>query len=573
MSVPPSLLLRARRVPGRPAVSDDNHPVVRAVAELERGRESYAKLAWPDAYAALTAADQAVGLGAEDLELLARSAYMLGRDDDYVGGLERAHRAHLDAGEALRAVRCAFWIGHNWLFRGETVPARGWFARAQRLLERDGGDCVERGWLLIPVWLEQLGRGDWEAGYATAAEAAAIGERFGDADLVWLARDDQGRALLGQGRVEDGLRLVDEALVVANAGELSPIITGIVYCNTIAFCRDAYEIGHAREWTAALTRWCESQPEMVAHNGLCLVHRAEILQLQGAWADALEEARRAAERFTQGVLNQIACGTAFYRQGEIHRLRGELDAAESAYREASRYGCDPQPGLALLRLAQGNRDAAAAAIRRAVGETSKPLKRAALLPAYVEIMLEADDVETARSACRQLEEIAQRQGSDALDAMSAYARGTVALAEGDAQAGLMAARRGSQTWQELNAPYETARCRVLVGLACRSLGDEDTAALELESARGVFAQLGVLPAVTSVEARIPSAGVLDAYGLTVRELEVLRLVAAGNTNRDIASALVISERTVARHLQNIFAKLRVSSRTAASAFAFEHDLV
>jgi DNA-binding CsgD family transcriptional regulator len=529
--------------------------------------------AWLEAYTALTAADEAVGLDAEDLELFARSAYMLGRDDDYVSGLERAHLAYLNIGEALRAVHCAFWIGHNMLFRGETVRAGGWFARAQRLLEQDGRDSVERGWLLVPAWLEQMARGDWEAGCATAAEAAAIGERFGDADLVWLARDDQGRALLAQGRVEDGLRLIDEALVVATGGQLSPVVTGIVYCNTIAFCRNAYEIRRAREWTDALTRWCESQPEMVAHNGLCLVHRAEIMQLQGAWDEALQEAGRAAERFTEGVLNQIACGAALYRQGEIHRLRGEPDAAEAAYREATRYGSEPQPGLALLRMAQGNRDAAAAGIRRAVGETTSPLKRAALLSAYVEIMLDAEDVETARSACRQLEEIAQRQGSDALQAMSAYARAIVALADGDPQAGLAAARRSAQMWQKLTAPYEAARCRVLVGLACRSLGDEDTAAMELEAARGVLAQLGAVPALARVEALMPSSGLPSAHGLTARELEVLRLVAAGKTNRQVASALVISERTVARHIQNIFAKLRVSSRTEASAFAFERDLV
>jgi ATP/maltotriose-dependent transcriptional regulator MalT len=208
-----------------------------------------------------------------------------------------------------------------------------------------------------------------------------------------------------------------------------------------------------------------------------------------------------------------------------------------------------------------------------VGETTKPLKRAALLPAYVEIMLEAEDVETARSACRQLEEIARRHDSDALNAMSAYARATVALADGDPRAGLVAARRGARTWQELTVPYEAARSRVLVGLACRSLGDDDTAALELETARGVFAQLGAVRDLARVEALIAGAGLLDAHGLTARELEVLRLVAAGKTNREVASALVISERTVARHLQNIFAKLRVSSRTAASAFAFEHGLV
>ena len=204
---------------------------------------------------------------------------------------------------------------------------------------------------------------------------------------------------------------MDEVLVAATAGELSPIVTGIVYCNTIAFCRDVYELRHAREWTEALTRWCDEQPEMVAHNGLCLVHRAEIMQLQGAWDDALEEARRAAERFTRGVLNQLACGKALYRQGEVHRLRGEFAAAEEAYREASRCGCEPQPGLALLRLAQGKATAAAAAIRRAVGEATQPLARAALLPAYVEIMLAVGELERRGRRLRaSSSEIAERQG-------------------------------------------------------------------------------------------------------------------------------------------------------------------
>lgn len=294
-----------------------------AIPELERGRECYAASAWSEAFESLSSADRSAPLGADDAELLARAAYMLGRDDDYVGSLERAHRAHLDAGEVAGAARCTFWIGHNLLFRGERGRASGWFSRGQRLLESVADECVERGYLLIPVWLGQMGSGEYEAARATAAEAAELGDRFGDRDLVWLARDDQGCALIKQGRVAEGLRLVDEVLVAATAGELSPIVTGIVYCNTIAFCRDAYELRHAREWTEALTRWCARQPEMVAHNGLCLVHRAEIMQLRGAWEEALEEARRAAERFTRGVLNELACGKAHYRQGEVHRLRGD----------------------------------------------------------------------------------------------------------------------------------------------------------------------------------------------------------------------------------------------------------
>ncbi len=498
---------------------------------------------------------------------------MLGRDDGYVSALERAHHAYLESGEPLRAVRCAWWIGHNLLFRGETGPAGGWFARARRLLERERRDCVERGYVLIAALLEHLFGGDHEAAHASAVEIAGIGERFGDQDLVALGLMEQGHALVRQGRTEDGLRLVDESMVAVTTGELSPIVAGIVYCNTIAFCQSVYELRRARDWTAALTRWCAQQPDMVAHNGLCLVHRAQLMTLGGAWRDALAELRRLGERFTEGALNQRALGHAAYGEGELHRLQGEFVAAEAAYRRASRLGREPQPGLALLRLAQGNGGDAAAAIRRAVGETTRPLARAALLPAYVEVMLAVGDLEAARSACRELNEIAERQGTDLLDAMAAQGRGEVALAEGDAQTALVALRRACQAWQELDAPHEVARARVLLGLTCRSLGDEDTAGFELEAARGAFAQLGATPALAWVDALTGGAAPADDHGLTARELEVLRWVAAGKTNREIASALVISERTVARHLQNIFAKLRVSSRTAAGAFAFEHGLV
>jgi DNA-binding CsgD family transcriptional regulator len=544
---------------------------------LLQGRRAYQDEAWLRALDALQLADAEGPLGPEDLELLARSAYMVGRDDEYVAALERAHQGYLDLGEHARAVRCGFWIGHSFLFRGERARATGWFARSQRVLDGVAGECVERGYLLIPAWLEQMGRGDFEAGHRSALEAAEIAERFGDADLLWLARDEQARALIGLGRVEEGLRLVDETLVAAAAEELSPIVTGIVYCNTISFCRAVHEVRHVREWTDALTSWCDRQPEMVAHNGLCLVHRAEIRLLRGDWDAALEEARRSAERFSQGALNRLGVGNAFYCQGEAHRLRGDLDAAEEAFRQASQHRFEPQPGLALLRLAQGNADAAGAAVRRVLVEVTAPLRRANVLPAFVDIMIATGSLESARAGSVELQEIADRYRREALIAGAARAQGAVALAEGDAAAALQALRSALDIWNELGAPYEVARVRVLVGLACRELADEDGALLELEAARASFDGLGAASDAAHVErllsARAARGEAAGSHGLTSRELQVLRLVAAGKSNRQIARELFISEHTVARHVQNIFAKLAVTSRTAATAYAFEHQLV
>jgi DNA-binding CsgD family transcriptional regulator len=496
---------------------------------------------------------------------------MLNRDDEFAATMERAHRAHLEAGNGPRAVRCAFWVGMSLATRGEVGQASGWFGRGQRLLERERRDHVERGYLLIPVLLQHVAAGHPEAAHATAAEAVEIGERFGDPDLVAMGLHEQGHALVRQGRIEEGLRLLDETMVAVTAGELSPIVTGLVYCNVIAFCQEVSEVRRAREWTAALTRWCEQQPDMVAHTGQCLLHRAEIMELSGAWPAALEEARRAGERFVKQA-RRAAAGHASYRQGEVHRRRGEFDAAEAAYRDASRCGWEPQPGLALLRLAQGDSGAAAASIRRVVGETADPPKLARLLPAYVEIMLAAGDADEARTACARLGKLSAGREEGMRAALVAQARGAVELEGGDAEAALVWLRRAWQVWEEVDAPYEAARTRVLLGLACRALGDDDAAALELDAARGSFAELGAAIDLARVEALSGGAGA-DAHGLTARELEVLRLVAAGETNRSIATRLVLSERTVDRHVSNILAKLRVPSRSAATAYAYEHQLV
>lgn len=541
------------------------------VQALERARSAFAARAWGDAFATFSEADRESPLGPEDLELLATCAFMLGRDDDYVAILERAHQAHLEADDARRAILSAFWIGMNLVLRGEMGPASGWLGRAQRMLERLDEDSVARGYLLIPLVFQQEAAGNFEAAAALAGEAAEIAERFGDVEGLALSLQAQGYMLLKAGRLKEGFALLDESMVAVVAGQLSPIPTGIVYCGVILACQEVFEVRRAREWTAALTRWCRQQPDLVAFTGRCLLHRAEIMQLSGAWHEALEEARSASRRFAE--TRNPAVGLALYREAELLRLQGELDAAEDAYREASRRGWEPQPGLAQLRLAQGRPDAAVAAIRRFAAETREPLKRAGLLPAYVEIMLAVGEVDEAQAACAELETIAASYESAMLRALEARARGAVALAQGDAAAALVALRESLGGWQELEAPYEEARTRVLVAEACRALGDDDAAELELDASRHAFVELGARPDLARVEDVALSGAPAPTHGLTARELEVLRLVAVGRSNKEIAAALVISEHTVARHLQNIFAKLDVSSRAAAGAFAFEHGLV
>ena len=544
---------------------------------LKRGRRAFDDHAWLTAFQSLTIADADGALGADDLERLGQSAYMIGQDDEYVAAFERAHQLRLESHEIPRASGLAFWIGHSFLFRGERARATGWFARAQRLLDDSGANCVERGYLLIPIWLEQMGAGKFDEGYATAVEGARIGERFGDADLLWLARDEQARALLRLGRFKEGFRLVDETLAAASANELTPIVTGIIYCNTIAFCRAVHDVRHVSEWTKALTAWCERQPEMVAHNGLCRVHRAESLRVTGDWSAATAEAQRCIDRFTAGALNKMAYGRALYCLGEAHRLRGDFTAAEEAYRQASLKGCEPQPGLALMRLAQGHSEAAAATIRRVIGETTLPLRRVGVLPAYVEIMIATGSLESARAACTDLAELTGQFDSESVQATAAFARGTTSLAEGRFAEALIDLREALGIWMDLDAHYEVARTRQAIGMACRALGDHDTAALELSAAYATFEELGAVVHVENIRPLIsPAFGKGEAapsHGLSAREIQVLRLVADGKSNRDIAEALFISEHTVARHVQNIFSKLAVSSRAAATAFAYSNQLI
>ncbi len=410
-------------------------------AELERAREYHQRQAWADACDLFQAIDRVAPLAINDLGRLAEATHILGRFEEAVRLLQRVYYVHVHAGETGKAVRAAFYLWHALSAKGEFGHAGGWIARARRLTEREPG-CAELGFLFIPEAQRQFGECDFAGAFATAGQAAVLADRLADHDLVAIAVHIQGRARIRQGRVVEGLALLDEALVEVTAGETSAGATSWIYCSVIDACRELCELRRAREWTLALNAWCDARPQYTGvFSAICRVHRAELLLLDGAWPDAVREAELACEQLTRG--NGVAmAGPAFYQLGEAYRLRGDWAAAEDAYRNASRYGGQVQPGLALLWLRQGRVDASAAAIRRALAETSEPLPRSRIVPAYVEIMLASHDAAAARQGAQELGDIAEAHDTAALRARSAYAAGAVLLAEGAPDAALPDAASG-----------------------------------------------------------------------------------------------------------------------------------
>ena len=551
---------------------------------IEQGRTAFVRRAWSETHRWLAAADAEGTVGPEDLQRLAVSGFLTGRDETAEDAWARAHQAFLDRGDVEAAVRCAFWLGMVLITgQGDEVRGGGWIARAQRLVEASGlRDDAVRGYVLLPGALRALEAGDPELARDAFVEAAEIGQRFEEADLVALARLGQGQSLIRLGEARHGAELLDEVMVEVEGDRVSPLTAGIVYCAVILACQQIFDLPRAQAWTRVLSRWCDEQPDLVRFRGTCLVHRSELAALRGDWDAAVAEADRACRHLADPP--DPAVGLAWYQRAELHRMTGQLSSAETAYERAATHGHDPHPGLALLWLARGRTEAAAAAVRRVLGdrrdpypgvvaEMAGPRPRAEMLAAAVEILVAAGDLPAAGVAADELQRMAGERQTPLCTAVAARALGTVLLAREEPSAALEVLGRARRCWTELQAPYETARTRVLEARALRALGDDDTAAIEERAAAGVFDEVGAALDLARLE--VPPAGDTSepAGGLTAREIEVVRLVAAGRTNREVADALVISDKTVARHLHNVFTKLDLPNRSAATAWAYEHGLV
>jgi len=527
---------------------------------------------WTETYAQLLKEDQEHTLEPDELETLALAAYLTGRDTESFQIFERAHQGYLDREKTKKAVRCAFWLGLMLMNAGERARSSGWLARGERLLnDGQNQDCAEKGMLLIPMALGELYSGNAHGAREIFEKVTRMGEQFHNADLITLGRLGLGQAMIQQGDLSNGIKLLDETMIALETEAVFPLVNGIVYCAVIETCRKVWDLDRAQEWTSALARWCDAQPDMVPFRGECLVRRAEIFQFHGEWPRALEESADACDLLTRHP--GTAAGEAYYRKAELLRLGGDLEKAENCYREAAKRGRNPQPGLALLRLAQGKSDAAETSIRNTLRETKDNKVRAELLPAVVSIMLAVNQIEEAHKAASELYDIASDYNAPYLLAMSACCMGSVFLVKGNVQPALEHLQKALKIWNSLNLPYESACARELKGLVYRKMKDKDNSEAELAAAKWVFEQLKAMPDLARVNRLLNGKGDLETHGLTLRELQVLSLVATGRTSKSIATELFISERTVDRHLSNIFNKLGVSSRVEATAFALTNKML
>ena len=528
---------------------------------------------WTEVYEQLLKAEQEHTLEPKELEKLALSAYLTGRDTESFQILERAHQGYLDQETTEKAIRCAFWLGLMLMNTGERARGGGWIARGERLIsEIHNPECPEQGFLLDPQGIGALSAGHSAKAQQIFERVTSAGEQFHNVDLLALGRLGLGQAMIQQGELDKGIKLLDETMVTIETEEVFPLVSGIAYCAVIETFRKVWDLERAQEWTAALTRWCDAQPDLVPFRGQCLVRRAEIFQFHGEWPKALEETMDACNLLTQHHSESVA-GEAYYRQAELHRLVGKYKKAEDCYNEAAKRGRNPQPGLALLRLALGQHDSAETSVTNTLQETKDLKRRAELLPAVVSIMLAVQHTEVALKAANELCGIAKDFNVPYLLAMCAHCRGSVFHAMGDAQPALEQLQKALKFWNTLNLPYESACTRELKGLVYLEMNDKDNSEAELMAAKWVFEQLGATPDLERVNRLLDSERDAMTYGLSLRELQVLSLLASGKTNKSIAHELFISERTVDRHVSNIFTKLGVSSRVEATAFALTNQML
>ena len=534
--------------------------------------ELAARGAWEEAYQKLAIDDGTTQLSGNDLEALATAAYMTGREEKYADILARAFEAFSAEGIPLRAARAAFWIGLTLMFRGEMGRGSGWLARCEGIVKEQGTNCAERGYVLLPRVEGAFAAGDIAEAERLASEALKIGEQCGDPDLTEMARHLIGRARIVSGAMHEGIALLDETMLAAAERQLSPIATGLIYCSVIEAYQKFQVLDRAREWTEALTTWCAEQPQLVAFTGRCLIHRSEILTFDGKWSHAVEEASAACQRL-KSAPNEHHAGPAYYQKGEVMRLSGRFDEADESFRAASRLGFDPQPGLALMSLRQGRLAAAWAGIRRSLVAVNSLPERMRLLPATVEIALAAGAMDQAEQYYLELEELVRKYSSDASLASAAEARGDLRRAQGDVVAALQDYERAAVLWRKLGAPYQLARVRLKKGRVCDALGDCNGARAEVEAARDGFRGLGAEPDRRAADAVLRQIDPREPALLTPRQAEVLRHVARGLTNREIASKLKLSERTVDRHVSDILTRIDAPSRAAAVAIALSAGLI
>jgi DNA-binding NarL/FixJ family response regulator len=535
---------------------------------LEEAWDAFGRQDWAAAFESFQVAGAAGRLAAEDCFALAESAWWVGELDAALEAWEAAHRLHLAAGQGRHAAMAAMFVAVHSMSRGDTAAGSGWLSRTHRLLSHEP-EGPEHGYAMYLEIFRAMGAGDLDAAIVLSRRMQDIGRRFDDPNVVAVGLVGEGRATIKQGRVAEGMRLLDEAMLAALSEGLHPVWAGAVYCQLIDACRELGEVRRAGEWTEAASRWCEQLPDGGLYQGICRVHRAQVLAIRGAWDEAEREAARACTEVVRLHPGTVAEG--HYEIGEIRRLRGDLPGAEKAFKSAHELGREPQPGLALVRLAQGRMEAATASLRAALAAHADRLARAPLWAAQVEVAVEAGDMQTAETASAELEATAATYGSSGLEAAARQARGAVLLATGDPAAAVTTLRSACRLWQELDAKYNAATTRVLLAKAYRALCDEDAAQLELDAACAAFERLGAALDERRV-AELQGGSALPG-GLTEREAEVLRLVATGSSNREVAALLFISEKTAHRHLSNIFTKVGVSSRTAAAAWAFDHHLV